>query len=446
MNIARLYYINGDLQYDILLLLFISTLGIYILIAHFLNDLRPKFLLASLLLGIFFYSGFGIAYEDVNDIFVLHYILFIFCFSVPFLLCKEIKKNKKVLNSFDKGLLKNHIRLRYIAYFYLVLNLIPIIYPEFRLFDIFSFKDESVHVLRESMSKYPLIGLVDLLLVLIAPFFYAYFTVSQKKNGQTKEPLVLFILLIILQYGRFNYIQRNEIMTDAVNLILITFCVKGFYYKIKWRHIALGITFGLLMIPFLFLYTYYRTGNEYIGDVSYSTLLDLLTKSEFFYPSFYSDIIEHANKYSESIINFILYVICLPIPSAIFPGKPTYHAIETFTYLFTGMERGDTGFYILLPSILGESFIYGGEKLFWVFPLCSGLIISFIFKYLCTKKTLTFYTFYVIVFAFTYGRGGTMGLLPLLINGSLAIFIYDIYAKLNIKPGKVKIRKIKHKN
>ena len=428
MNIAHYYHTSGILQLDILLVLIAITLVVYFFIKRFLNDARPKFFLATLLFGIFFYSGFGIAYEDIEDRFVFHYAIFIISFSIPFILCRNVKPSPNI-TPFDRGLFRNIKTIRFLAYLYLILELVPLIFPEFRLFDIISFKTESIHELRAISKGNVIVSIADTLAVLIAPFFYASFTVEQELNPKTKKPLIFFILLIILQYGRYNYIGRYMMMTDIANILLILYCVKGFRYNIKLKHLLIGAAVVLMMSPILFLYTYFRAGQTYIGNYAFSSMLEMLMRSEFYFPAFYSDTLKHLDFMDESIEKFIKYIVCIPIPSALWPDKPTYNAIMSFTYMFTGYSRGESGFYILLPSIMGESFISGGEKWFWVFALCSGTVISLVFRYLCSNKTLTFYTFFIIVYGFTYARGGSTGLLPLLINGSLAIFLYDFFAK-----------------
>lgn len=437
MNIARYYYNNGLIQLDILFIIIIITLTVYFLITSLMKDLRPKLFLATLFLGIFFYSGFGIAYEDINNRFIYHYTIFLVSFGVPFIFCRNIKQDN-IFSPFDKSLIENSRTLSFLAYFYLFLNLVPLIIPEFRLFDIFTFKSASmsIHVLKDLSRGNVYVSLADTLAVLLAPFFYAYFTITQEHNPKTNKPLILYIILIILQFGRYNYIPRYMMMTDLANILLLTFCVKGFYYKIKLKHIMIGLFVAMFMIPILYLYTYFRSGDIYVGNTSFSTLFDLLIKSEAYYPAFYSDILRHLEFLNESITGFISYVLCLPIPSFIWSSKPSYTAITSFTYMITGYTRGETGFYILLPSIMGESFIIGGEKWFWLFSLSSGTAISLTFRYLCSKKCLTFYSFIILVLGFSYARGGTMVLLPILINGSVAIFIYDLYVKKKSKKRK----------
>jgi len=437
MNVSKYFNTNGVLQPSILLLLIAITLVIYFLITRFFKDSKPKYFLAALFLGIFLYSGFGIAYDDIDDRFVIHYTIFLASFGFPFIYCGKIKPCSN-LTPFDASLIKNIKKLRIIAFFYLFLNLIPLIFPEFRLFDLFSFKSESIHVLRAISRGDTIVRIADLLGVLIAPFFYASFSIEQELNPKTKKPVIYFIILIILEYGRYNYIGRYMIMTDIANMFLLLYCVKGFTYKIKLKHILIALVIVLSMVPILYLYTFIRSDEEYIGDTSFFTLFSLLIRSEFYYPAFYSDTLKHLSFMGESIEHFISYVLCLPIPSFIWPDKPSYDAIRSFTYLFTGYVQGDSGFFILLPSILGESFINGGEKWFWVFGLISGTVISIMFRYLCSKKSLTFYSFFIIIYGFSYARGGTMVLLPILTNGSMAVLLYDLYIKSKIKKRKKK--------
>lgn len=417
----------GDLQIFVLFLIFSITFIIWKMITAGFKDKRPKWLLGSLFVGIFFYSGWGIAYKNVPDEYIIIYTIFILTLGIPFLIFrKPLKSKDKELCAFDRKLLNGSKTLEGVAIIYLLLNLIPLIYPDFKLFDIFRLKVGSIHTLRDATKGYFLLSLSNTLSILIAPFFYAFFTVQQKLHPKSKKPIIFFIILIILQFGRFNYIARNEMLLDIVNIIMILYCVKGFKFKFSLKIITVICGVIIVIIPFLYLYTFIRMGATYTGDTSFANMTDLLVKSEFYYPNFYEDILRKSTSFKEDIIDFINYIICLPIPNAIWPTKPGYHAISSFTQSFTGLERGDTGFFILLPSIIGEALIYGGKYLFWLFSLISGYIIALIYRYLCSKKTLTYYTFFIIVYAFTYARGGTMGLLPMLINGSICLFVFDL--------------------
>ena len=428
MNIASYYHTNGDLQIGTLLIIFFITLVVYCALNRFLKDPRPKYLLATLFTGIFFYSGFGIAYDDISDKYIYHYTIFLISFGLPFLLCQGITPYQK-MSSLDRAFIKSPKALRLFAYFYLLLRLIPLLFPEFRLLDLFTFKTASYHELTAISKGSAVVNIADTLSVLVAPFFYASFTIEQMINPRTKKPLLLFIILIILQYGRYNYFARYQIVTYIEEMILLLFCVKGLQYRIKMKYVLSIVVIVLLLIPFLYLYTIFRIGESYSGSRSFLTMLDLLTKGEFYYPAFYEDILKHLDFLNESLENFIEYILCLPIPSAIWPDKPSYDVNAAFTYMFTGLSRGEDGFYILLPSIMGEAFINGGEMWFWVFSLISGLVIALIFRYICKNKTMILYVFIIIVTSFSYGRGGSTLLLPTLINGTLSIFIFDLYSR-----------------
>lgn len=305
---------------------------------------------------------------------------------------------------------------------------IPTVYPEFKLFQPLLIRDEYW----ETMASYKsniVISIVDTVSMFIRPFFFAYLICYKYKNPKGIKHISLFVLVTLLQFIRLHYLGRNSLVTIFVELFILMFCITGFKVELKYKHVLILVAVVLLSVPFLFTYKSLVNGfgTDFI-DSNFGVMAGLLIDQEFFYPTYYDQILSNFTV-SQNPLDFILYVIFLPIPSILFPWKPTLHVADSFTYAITGLTRGDVGFSILLPSILGESFQFFGREFCWVFALISGYVVCVVTKYLCKHKTFCFYVWFMIIQAFTYGRGGTSALLPVLVNGTIGVFIFDFLIK-----------------
>lgn len=390
------------------------------------NDYRARWLIIACISSVFLYSGVGISYTSVDNKYVYSYGLFVLCFCLPFCFYKNIVKNND-MSQVDIFLFNHYSSLKKIALFYLFLKLIPCIYPEFRLFQPFTVRD-SYWDMKAVLGSDPINIAASTLSLIIKPFFFAYIVCYAMKNPNGKKHIALFCIEILLDFLKLHYIARNTIATYLIELLILIFCLKGNQVIIKRKHIMTVSAIVVMLIPFFYAYKFAVTGNDFdSAGLSFVDMAELLMEQELTYPQFYDEILSSSQYNNLSIGLFLAYIICLPIPSFIWPGKPSINFADLFTYGTLGLKRGDTGFYILLPSALGESFMVGGYWFSWLFALLSGLAIVVITRYISKHTTLIYYFFYLVIQSATYGRGGTAGLLPTFITGMLGVFILDIF-------------------
>lgn len=417
-----------------LLLLLITVFALYF-VTLFVKDYRPRWMVFTCIISVFFYSGIGIAYQSVDNKYIPFYALFVFSFCVPFLMCRKTHK-KKELSNLDILLIRNLGTLEKVAILYLVTSFIPLVYPDFKLFNEFFVRDEYWESL-ETYRTNTLISIIDTIGTFIKPFFFAYLMCYAMSRPKGKKHLIYFSVMILFSFMRLHYLARNSMATYLVDFFLLMYCVKGFDIVIKRKHLIAIVTIALLSIPLLYAQTFFRHGEEFDSyGLSYMDIASLLFNSEFYYPIYYDDILLREYFTSLTGLSFILYVLFLPIPSALWPSKPTLKIADTFTYGMFGLSRGDVGFSIALPSAMGESFMYFGLGFSWFFALFSGAIVAFIVRYLCKHRTMTYYLFYLVIQAFTYGRGGTASLLPPLINGIIGIVLFEFFMRSSLKSKK----------
>lgn len=59
-----------------------------------IENYRFRLLIAIMLFSVFFYSGYGISYTQVDNVYISKYIIFIICLCVPFLLANKTIKER----------------------------------------------------------------------------------------------------------------------------------------------------------------------------------------------------------------------------------------------------------------------------------------------------------------------------------------------------------------
>lgn len=419
----------SDVVFVPLLIISVWTFFLIFFTLRKLRDKRLKIMFTLLCLSIFVYSGYGIAYPEVDDQYLLPYIIFTGCFALPFLMKKNSVNEyyQEGTTSVDR-FFESHISfLRICTLIYFSCLFIPLIYPEFKLFQIFQTGFSGLvgfYDLRVQYKSNALIGLVDTLRVFVLPFFFVYLTIIQEQKEKTRKPLILFLFSILFEYMRYAYMGRYQMVINALLIYVIIRCVKGYKFDIKIRQLAYICLGVILAIPFLYAFTFIRQGNSVEESGTFFDIAGLLIKSEAYYPIYYDHIISSPILKSQTPLTFILWLLFLPIPSAIWPNKPTLQS-DAFTYSLTGMHYGDPGYSSSLTSVMGESFMYFGKDFYWVQALIMGFIMIYIIQYLIKHRSTNLLSLYLIVYVLAVGRGGAASYMSTIIFGALPIYIID---------------------
>ncbi len=428
----------SDVELEPLLIVSLWTAFVCFLTIRKLKDKRSQIMFFLLCVSVFIYSGYGISYPEVNNKYIISYMLFLSCFALPFYvkgpgLKRESLQRKSDLDFF----LERHRQfLKFCAYSYLLCLLIPLLYPEFRLFKVFQNGFEGLigfYDLRVQYKSNAIIGLVDTLRVFLCPLFFIYLTIVQNINPRTKKPIVFFLISVFFAYARYSYMGRYQMVINAILIYFILSCVRGYTFKIKFKNLVYIAIGGMAAIPLLYAFIFIRQGNSVEDGGGFFNIAKMLIDSEAYYPIYYDHILNSSFLKSQTPLTFILWLIFLPIPSVIWPSKPTLQS-DAFTYSLTGMHYGDANYSSSLPSVLGESFMYFGEQFYWVQALIMGFIVVFSIKYLLRHKCTNLLSLYLIVYVMSVGRGGAASYMSTIVFGVLPVFFLDKFIR---KPKKI---------
>lgn len=423
-----------SIDYSVLACILISTIIIVLYVLKYVKDLRIRVAIILSAASIFIYSGYGIALDYVDNSYYIQYTVALLFFYLPFVILFKDKRQRPTSRSLDL-FIDSHVGfLKKITWVYFILLILPLLFPRFRMFDVFyrGISIEDIYDYLNSSASDSFKRLLSTLTVFFKPFFYAYIIFLRKEKPKSFLPFTLFLLNLLIGIMDACYIGRSAIFYNLLLLFFLFFCIKDGEFTINKRQIVTIVAIITASVPFMYAYTFIRSGAT-AESLSFGDSLVLLLDQEANYPQYYDHILSSpVLQDSRSPIDVLLWLIFLPIPSVIWPSKPTL-ANDVFTYSITGLHRTDFGYSSLLPSFLGESFMYFGGHFFWVYTFIMGMVFALLLKYLSKSKYMTLFILVLAVRMTAVGRAGSTATIPLFVNGSLLVLILDFLIIKNKK-------------
>lgn len=415
----------GELETAVLYGIIAATIFVGYVAYKLIRNQIFKITLIFMLFAVFMYSGYGIAYTNVENSYLMKYVIYIIALAIPFILFGRKSINgQNNLSNVDSFLIGHPRFLKNVTLLYFTMMFIPLVYPEFRLFDIFIYGGGVTENFYDDRNMYKanfLITIVDMVKMFLTPFFYAYLVVKKQKSPKSYHPTIIMFLSILMAFLRYRYFSRYQMVVYGVELYVLTFGLSGFKLSIAKKHVLIISGTLVALIPVLYAFTMTRIGRS-VDEMSFIQSLDLLIASEAYYPVWYNHILNSGLIHGQTAGLFLLWLLCLPIPSFIWPSKPKISADE-FTYSITGKRYTDAGYSSFLPSAMGEGLMFFGEDLYWVHALVVGLITALILKFLIKNKTMIYYVAVIIITSLIFGRGAAGSFIPPLVNGVMPIFV-----------------------
>lgn len=383
-----------------------------------------RLMLTGLLSGLAFYSGIGASDSEVPFVYIVYYFIFFMAVIIGFHLGRAIflplsrsigRKAPEALGSMSHG-----ISWHVVIAIYVLLSLIPLVWPEFRLHHLLMppkpdlraafyrrFTEEPDAVLR-------LIGYIKLLMT---PFFYLALYRWRFHLGKI---FVLLVFLMYIDYVTNAYIGRGDVLINLGLLILGIWILKPKYRR--WI-----IVTGIILMPFFFYALYWygliRIGGT-VGEVSFGKAIISILTSELSFPRKVGmPVIEAGSKVN--FTDYLIWIITLPLPKLLIGPIEGARINYEISELILGLPVGSPGWYVVLPGIVAESFYIFGPQLFWLHGLFFGIMAAFFARVVeRVPQFLFLYLYIVIQFFYVLNRGGIAALLPHIINEFLLFYLY----------------------
>lgn len=397
-------------------------------------NIEKRLVVYMLGLSVYIYSGIGISLKSVDNIYIVHYCVLLICLFISIRIFSSEKINfkfgkrktdsKGFAEQLEKKIEGNSTLIKILGIAFIISMFIPVVYPSNRLLDMFNlsaFTSVGIHMRRQLYQDNIIVKICNNITVITQSFFFIYLYELIEKKKQ-KLGIAIILLWILLEFGQVNYLSRYQVIVYFLFLVMYVIIARTGEIRLdtKWI-IAVGAV-ALFSLPMLVNFTEIRLGRTGT-KLSIMEAIRALIESECEYPRYYQKCVENSGIISPLI--YILWIIFLPIPSVIWPSKPVIKVSYIFTSLITGVSSvSSVGYYNVLPSILGESFLIFGRWMFWVEGIILGFIIGIYFKLFLKSKKLSLLTVYMILMLSTIGRGGSQSYIPIIINGSFYFWLW----------------------
>lgn len=428
-------------DYSVLYLIILAIASLLGFTRILISDKTHRILTYIFIAGFSIYSGIGLAFYPIDHtyLYLCEFIIFILIFIAFAVRSSSIKAKEKSF-IFSKGLdriVDGAPRLITImTVIYVLTHLFPFIYPEFSIQKIFNFEalvtnyavtPFYLRVIRQNDMIYQLI--TTQLRLLAKPFFFIYL---YKKRDHALVFMFLFLFPVYLQAMHNSYLSRNEM---AVNLAFIIV----YLYKEEKINRKMIIAFSMIAVPFILFFfekLFYSRVGASSGVESIGGSIDNLIRQETTFVKNYYNASNISSKIS--VFTFLLYVVTLPIPSFLMNIFGFYkpNLAQILTTDITGLLYGDTGYYLILPSVLGEGIIIFDQYFAWAYALILAPLAFLFLRKLKSNKVLTYLmVWYMIDFAREM-RGGSQYILSSWINTlvpfAVIIYIFNAFRKTSV--------------
>jgi len=356
------------------------------------------------------YSGLGSALSEVSKAYIYYYFIFTTCISIgiSFGLHYVKNNNRTIKKSWSVFLTEFIKRLGdKIIVIYLLLLLIPLIYPEFKLVNLISPPTPDVISMLAERFSGEEEGIITKLTSGLTTIIYPFYLLSLYKYAtKTFKLSVIVVLSYYIQYCASGYLGRGSMLEALLIIIAFTYFSRPRLGKIIL--IGSASLFPLLLVFFV-QYSITRIGGT-AESMSYSEAFGTLLEQESGYPKHFSRILNYDN--GNYILNFLVWLFTMPLPG-FFRGGMDAHFAAIFSENMLGITRGSRGFYILLPGVVGESVFLMGQNLFWFNGLVYGFLMGAVYRLLTRyPQLLGILIVTVIDFGYKTNRAGLFGGLP----------------------------------
>ncbi|HFH9939528.1 TPA: hypothetical protein ACGOPI_000975 [Streptococcus suis] len=387
--------------------------------------------------GMFYlYSGFGISNLSNPWSYAGKYIIYLLTLLITIItVTKKQASGKEGLIDRVSNVFSNLFKV--FAIIHILSILFQLIYPDFLLFKALNpisilldgDKASQVFINRVERTSNIILNINGYVKTLTLPFLYIF--LYKKYGNSSKKIFAVIGILTYLQIAGRGQWGRATLLIPFVFLFVYLYKQN----KIKFRHLLIiGFIGSIILIPFMNAIAVWRqTGDFAIYGNGFMASLAKFSTSEFSYPNFY-DVSLYLNQNSENAFKYLAWLFTLPIPSSILGTN--YLVSKTLSEYVLGVPYASSGFYIILPSWLGEGLITFGDNFYWINALIVGLVIGLMHRIIRNNKVLKVYDVYFIWLLISYLRSVSQEFIAQAIQTQwlllMIIIIYYIVPKRRI--------------
>ncbi len=396
--------------------------------------------LVGTLSGLSIYSGIGAAYPEIPWVYMVYYFGFLtavifgykfFCVCFQGLSRRVGRLRPILFAKVDTAPLWGGV-----IWLYLILHLVPLIYPEFRLHLLFSPPSPDLTSVFASRWIGNEAGLVQKLLeyakLLTAPFFYVALFRYRIRVGR-----LIFTLAapLYLEYLSRSYVGRGHVL---VVLGLVWLALWTYQPRKRPMFLLIGAASLPAILVASYVYGVVRIGGT-VGNVDvWQASVEILESETSFPRKVGMPLIEGG--YQVDFENYAKWVLTLPVPKIITGEIEGARVNYEISELVLGVGPGQKGWYVVLPGLVAESIYIYGPYLFWI----HGVFVAFWAALLAriverTPELLFLAAYTALQFTYILNRGGISAVLPVLTNEFILFYCVILMALLRLIPGQLRM-------
>lgn len=427
----------SEINYQALLLMVLINGGLLLFTYRLIPKNTRRIYYLFSIVSMFIFSGFGISYYEIGQEFLGEYLIFSTVFILSLFLTMRSTKNNKIItymsdkiitpinNDLNMNSKKGNTFYAFCTILFYLTFLVFLVIPELRISQVWNPPKATVIGGYERINLAQnniILDLAMMMRTLLLPFFMVYLY-RLKLSGKSLKIIIFISIWIYFYFLSQIYIGRYEFIVFLIFLfvLLTSKQINKLYISGKQLITIAGVF--IISIPTLLSYQYSRIGAE-MQNLTFGHAMSELMGIELQFPSNYSVTI--ALSESISAIKYFLWFILLPIPSFVLPekGEITILLNRVFSSSVLGVNYGETGYYGLVPSILGEAFLLYGQHFFWIHAIFLAVMLASICKFLEKMPELSAINLYIAINAIAIARGGTQGFFGLVINSLIFYIVF----------------------
>jgi len=385
----------------------------------------PRILLVGLIGGLFVYNGIGAAYPEVPSYYLFYYFGFLLAFVFSF--CSFNIMFGKVSQYFGRTLSQSLAKIdqklgwNALIWFYLFLHIIPLLYPAFRIDRLISPPSADLTaVFSERFDGHKantLLKLIDYIRMLLTPFIYI---ALYKFRHRIKYVVLILFTILYLKLADTGYLARS-----ALGMVLLVIVIALWAYRPRYRKglVVMGILFLPVILVSSYVYSIIRLGRT-VDEINFGNSISSIIYQETNFPlSVGVPIIEGGKKIDYS--SYLKWMLTIPIPKIltgeIEGARINYEISEVILH----KVRGEPGYSIVLPGLVGESIYIYGRQLFWLHGISIGFLVAAIMGLIKRTPQFLFLQAYIVaLFSYYLNRAGISSVLPEIINCFMLFYLY----------------------
>ena len=421
-----------------------TTMGTFLISAltfRAVNGYWQRFLWLGLISGVFIYNGVGAAYPEVPGVYLIYYFGFILALACSFFLFTAVfvgvsRHSGRVLNRVFSDIDRQRV-WGIIIWLFLFLHFIPLLYPNFRLYEFFNPSPPDLKTLFlkrfQAQEVNIFLKLTGYVQTLMTPFF---FIALYKYRHQIIKVVFILLFLLYIQYINKSYIGRSAIGMTTLLVFISLWTIRPDYRN---RLVLIGIALLPLILASFYFYSVIRIGGR-VHDFNFMhSVMEMIYQETGFPIRVGMPIIESGQRIDLS--SYFRWILTLPIPKILTGDISGARINYEISEVILNTRTGGQGWYVVLPGTVAESVYIYGRSFFWLHGVFIGFLGAIVVRLVERSPQLLFLQAHlVLLFFYVLNRGGISALLPDVVNHFLLFYGFILLLIFNpLKKGNVGI-------